>query len=358
MVGMKDRIREAMPEHWWAVLHDTRASLQNEQARWFGKSALTSRLYYAFSTKFGREMRAVMAGRTAMLPLDGPGAKYRLRRNVHRIEKGLISRPRRANFATSYIGTTIDTLDAYLATAEDPDEDPLAVWASGVLTEYFAVNEPHPVVDAAGEHFKGLHTAAEPMNGHSTPYVRPLGEPPVGFPQFFDLSNRRRSVRWYTDEAVPREMVDQAIEAAAQAPSACNRQPFAFRVFDDPDLATEIALVPGGAGGFAAGLTGVIVLVGDLSAFASERDRHLIYIDSSLAAMAFMLAAEAHGFSTCPLNWPDVPGSERALRRLIKLEPYERPIMLIAYGYPDPNAPVASSMKRPLSELRTYNEVE
>jgi nitroreductase len=153
-------------------------------------------------------------------------------------------------------------------------------------------------------------------------------------------------------------LVDQAIEAAAQAPSACNRQPFAFRVFDDPELATQIALVPGGAAGFADGFTGLIVLVGDLSAFASERDRHLIYIDSSLAAMGFMLAAETLGFSTCPLNWPDNPGSERGLRRLMKLEPFERPIMLIAYGFPDTDAPVAASMKRPLSELRTYNEVE
>jgi hypothetical protein len=32
--------------------------------------------------------------------------------------------------------------------------------------------------------------------------------------------------------------------------------------------------------------------------------------------------------------------------------------MLIAYGFPDPDGPVASSVKRPLAELRTYNEVE
>jgi len=355
---MKERVREMMPERWWSVLHDARSSLQNEQPRIFGKSPVTARLYYTFSTKFGREMRAVMAGRAAILPVDGPGSRYRLRRNVHRIEKGLISRPRRANFATSYIAATIDTLDAYLAKVEDPNSDPLAVWASAVLTEYFLVNEPHPVIDAAGKHFEQCNAVQEPQFSPATPYIRTLGEPPVEFPEFLDLSHRRRSVRWYTDGAVPRDLVDKAIAAAAQAPSACNRQPFAFRVFDDPELAKKIALVPGGAAGFADGLTGVIVLVGDLSAFASERDRHLIYIDSSLAAMGFMLGAETLGFSTCPLNWPDTPGSERALRRLIKLESYERPIMLIAYGFPDPEGPVASSVKRPLAELRTYNEVE
>ena len=358
MPGMKERIREVMPERWWSALHDARSALQNEQPRVFGKSPLTARLYYAFSTKFGREMRAVMAGRAAILPVDGPGSRYRLRRNVHRIEKGLISRPRRANFATSYIGTTIDTFEAYLAKVDDPLDDPLAVWASDVLSEYFEVNEPHPVVDAASEHFEQCNVVRGSQLGPSMPYLRPLGTPPVDFPSFLELTHRRRSVRWYSDEVVPRDLVDKAIAAAAQAPSACNRQPFAFRVFDDPGLAKEIALVPGGAAGFADSFTGVIVLVGDLSAFASERDRHLIYIDSSLAAMGFMLAAETLGFSTCPLNWPDVPGKERALRRLMKLEPFESPIMLIAYGFPDPDAPVASSMKRALSELRTYNEVE
>ena len=38
------------------------------------------------------------------------------------------------------------------------------------------------------------------------------------------------------DLKVPREGIDQAMRAAAQSPSACNRQPFEFRVFDDPVL--------------------------------------------------------------------------------------------------------------------------
>jgi nitroreductase len=346
-----------MPDDWWSFLHRTRGTLRNGQALAFGRSPTAARVYYTFSTKFGREMKAVMAGRAAILPAEGPGYQYRLRRSIHRIEKGLISRPRRANFATSYIAETVTMLDAYLTDAEDTNDDLLAVWATGVLTEYFAVNEPHPVVDEARQSFESLTLPTDPCTEQSTPYLRLDSPPPVTYDDFLELSHRRRSVRWYSDRLVPRELVDQAIGAAAQAPSACNRQPFIFKVYDDPKLVQQIAHVPGGAAGFAQGLTGIIVVVGDLSAFGSERDRHLIYIDSSLAAMAFMLSAETLGFSTCPLNWPDVPETERELQRIMKLESYERPVMLIAYGYADSEGLIASSLKRPLSELRTYNEV-
>lgn len=356
MTGVKDRIRNLMPRGWWSFLHRTRGALRNWQALAFGRTPLTARVYYTFSTKFGREMKAVMAGRAAILPPEGPGYEYRLRRSIHRIEKGLISRPRRATFATSYIADTVVMLGTYLGRVENPNEDPLAIWANGVLTEYFSVNAPHPIVDKARQMFEPLALSCDPSIERSTPYVRAVSPPPIAYSDFMELSHRRRSVRWYSSNPVPRELVDQAIEAAAQAPSACNRQPFVFKVFDDEELVQQIAHVPGGAAGFAHGFTGIIVLVGDLSAFGSERDRHLIYIDSSLAAMAFMLGAETLGFSTCALNWPDVPETERKLQRIMKLEPYERPVMLIAYGYPDPEGLVASSLKRPLSELRTYNE--
>jgi nitroreductase len=345
-----------MPSDWWSFLHRTRGTLRNGQAFAFGRSPIGARAYYIFSTKFGREMKAVMAGRAAILPTEGPGYQFRLRRSIHRIEKGLISRPRRANFATSYIVDAVAMLDAYLASGENANEDLLAIWAAGVLTEYFAVNEPHPIVDEAHRRFESLTLPDDPCTKQSTPYVREISPPPVAFDDFLELSHRRRSVRWYSDKPVPRELVDQALAAAAQAPSACNRQPFVFKVYDDSKLVQQIAHVPGGAAGFAQGFTGIIVVVGDLSAFGSERDRHLIYIDSSLASMAFMLAAETLGFSTCPLNWPDVSETERKLQRIMKLEPYERPVMLIAYGYADPGGLVASSLKRPLSELRSYNE--
>jgi nitroreductase len=47
-----------------------------------------------------------------------------------------------------------------------------------------------------------------------------------------------------------------------------------------------------------------------------------------------MLASEALGLASCPINWPDVEKLEKKMAKALKLEPYERPIMLIAVGYP------------------------
>jgi nitroreductase len=41
---------------------------------------------------------------------------------------------------------------------------------------------------------------------------------------------RRRSIRRFNDQAVPRELIEQILHAATLAPSGCNRQPWRFVV--------------------------------------------------------------------------------------------------------------------------------
>lgn len=99
----------------------------------------------------------------------------------------------------------------------------------------------------------------------------------------------------------------------------------------------------------------IVAVVGTLDAFYCERDRHVIYIDSSLAAMSFSLALETVGLSSCIFNWPDIEKRERMAEKVLGLEGYERPIMFMGVGYPDPEAMVAYSQKRPLEVIREYN---
>ena len=47
---------------------------------------------------------------------------------------------------------------------------------------------------------------------------------------FQELAEKRRSVRAYKPEPVPEEMLQQVLEAARVAPSACNKQPWRFIV--------------------------------------------------------------------------------------------------------------------------------
>lgn len=71
------------------------------------KSPRLASYYYAiFSADFAREQTAFLAGVKAYEEsLNAPsGTSALIRRNVHRLEKGLLMRPRRIPFATDYIG--------------------------------------------------------------------------------------------------------------------------------------------------------------------------------------------------------------------------------------------------------------
>jgi nitroreductase len=147
------------------------------------------------------------------------------------------------------------------------------------------------------------------------------------------------------------EEIERAVKAASLAPSACNRQPFRFYTTIDTDKASEIAQCALGTAGFSQNIPSIIAVVGDLSSYPSEQDRHVIYIDGALAAMQLMLALETLGISSCPINWPDIEDRERLLSKKLSLSYYERPIMLIAIGYADPEGGIPYSQKKTETEI-------
>lgn len=326
------------------------------------KSGFLCSVYYAFrSGSFRREHRGVLYGGLKHLKeaRDPSAYRYILRRNIHLLEKGLLMRTRRDAFALDYIE---ETVACYTRTFEFGRASPELVselelqWASDVLARYFEVAGPHPTVDRLRDRFGAVRATAPKRGPTAVPYARGDAVPsPVEYENLLELARRRRSVRWFLEKPVPREMIDRALAVAALSPSACNLQPFEFRVFDDPELTQMITAIPTGTGGFGHNIPAIVVLIGQLHAWFGEEDRHLIYIDASLATMAFLFALETQGLSSCCLNWPDLKPQECKMTGLLGLDPGERVIMLIALGYPDPQGLVAYSQKKPLSELRRFN---
>ena len=313
---------------------------------------------------FKREHRAMLVGKQRFHEISKKPqlSSSRLRRNTHRLEKGILSRPRREIFALDYIEETVQCYASALQETNvvfriSPEE---LQWARDVLVKYFDVTGPHPTINRMREEFNELPadlSASVPDRYVSrVPYKRDLSLPPsVAYEDLLYLAKRRRSVRWFEQKPVPREIIERAVAVAAESPSACNRQPFEFRVFDEPDLLRKVADLPAGTAGFSHNFPCVIVVVGKLRNYFNERDRHLIYIDGALASMGFVYAIEAQGLSTCCINWPDIPEREAATQELLQLEPDERPIMFMAVGYPDPEGLVAYSEKKPLYQLCRFN---
>lgn len=331
------------------------------------KSGILSSFYYfALSRRFDLEHRAVIAGRLLFLnKLREPDALSNslLRRNIHRLEKGLSMRPRRSVFALDFVGRTVDI---YCKIADISFEEPTRemIWSRDVLQAYFDACAHHPEVVPIYARFRAAPSLATCVGKDAFPYIGDLRIPynraevpnsTIDIDELLALARRRRSVRWFLPKAPDRNLVDRAIEVGSLSPTACNRLPYHYKILDDPELAVKAAKLAGGTGGFAEQIPMIIVVLGNLGAYFHERDRHLIYIDASLSTMSTVLALEAQGLSTCLINWSDVPQREAGMKKLLSLPDHERPIMLIAVGYADPIGIIPYSSKKEIDLLRSFN---
>lgn len=130
---------------------------------------------------------------------------------------------------------------------------------------------------------------------------------------------RRRATRSYTKQPVSKEYVTALIDAAVQAPSAMNRQPWAFLVIQDRTLLTRISdaakkriladtnwandleykhipLADPGFDIFYGGSTLIVLCRHDEDGFSPEGDCYL-------AGQNLMLAAQSMGLATCPIGF-------------------------------------------------------
>lgn len=278
------------------------------------------------------------------------GSLFNFRRSIHRIEKGLIYKNRKDVFAEDYIGTTV-TLYLKGRKGNQFDENTLK-WGESVLNKYFESVKKTEVVQKAYAAYSG----EEPMFKEPDwcPYdSSERRKSNITYEQLLDLSYRRRSIRFFRKQAVEHEVVERAVRIAAQSPSACNRQPFTYLFFNDPEIAKRISKIPGGVSGYE--LYNVIVVLGDYSAYFNVRDVNAPIIDASLANMSLLYALEVLGVGTVCINWPNLPDRENKIREVLDIEDSEFVIMLIGLGYPTDTGGVPFSGKRSQNNLLQIN---
>lgn len=355
---IRELLKKVIPVAWVHWVREKAANFDKHFIKLFAGSRFTSGMYYLlFSREFGREQQAVLQGRIAywrsLKNIEDSCAL--LRRNTHRLEKGLIMRPRRPSFAADYIGETVDCFRTALA-AKELEKGELQ-WANDVLVSYFEAVTDTPKIAKARKTWEQLQVDLEFKNSVPYPHEQ-LPTVSITPEELHTLFQRRRSVRWYNEHKVERQQIEQAFELASLAPSACNRQPFEFFVVQNSQRAAKIAGMAGGTVGFSQQIGQLIVIVGDLQAYPMERDRHCIYIDASLASMQLMLAFETMGISTCPINWPDIEFRERLLEKELGLKPHQRTVMLLAFGYADTQGGIPFSAKKSSSTIGRFLDDE
>lgn len=147
----------------------------------------------------------------------------------------------------------------------------------------------------------------------------------------FEAINTRRSVRRFTDEAVPDEDLALVLKAAMQAPSAVNQQPWQFVAIRDAALRGAVSKASPYAG-MAAKAPVVIVICGDVR---EAKAADFWPQDCSAAAENLLLAARGAGLGAV---WCGIyPEAERmeSLKKTLGLPDGVIPFALICMGHTD-----------------------
>ena len=191
---------------------------------------------------------------------------------------------------------------------------------------------------------------------------------------------KRRSVRHFSREPVPMELIEDAIRAAGSAPSGANQQPWTFVVISDPDLKREIrtaaeaeekesyerrmsqewldALAPLGTDWRKPHIEDApYVIVVFRQAYGirtdpetGEESRVLHYYseESVGIAVGFLLAAlHIAGLATLT----HTPSPMKFLSDILDRPANERAFVLIPVGYPAADAEAPAISKKPLDEI-------
>lgn len=197
---------------------------------------------------------------------------------------------------------------------------------------------------------------------------------------FLTTIRRRRTVRKFSADPIPLDVVDAAIEAAGTAPSGANRQPWRFVVVTDSEVKRRIReaaeaeerkfyetratpewladLAPLGTDWRKPFLEIapclVVVFRMDYEparlADGTERKHKNYYVQESVGiAVGFLLAAlHAAGLATLT----HTPSPMGFLREALGRPRHEQPFVLIPVGYPADGARVPDLTKKSLDEVR------
>jgi nitroreductase len=196
---------------------------------------------------------------------------------------------------------------------------------------------------------------------------------------FFRAMSSRRTIRAFSSEPVPFELIETAIKTAVTAPSGANQQPWRFVVVSNPEVKRQIreaaeaeerefyqrraprewlaALEPLGTDWqkpfleIAPYLVVIFRLDYGLSRDAEGHEiktKHY-YVMESVGIAAGMLLSALHMAGLATLT--HTPSPMGFLSKILDRPKNEKPYLLIPVGYPAEKATVPRITKKPLAEI-------
>ena len=195
-----------------------------------------------------------------------------------------------------------------------------------------------------------------------------------------DRLKQRRTCRYFSDEPVPREVIEAAIEAAGTAPNGANHQPWHFAVVSSPEKKRAIreaaeeeernfyagkaseewltALAPLGTDEdkpFLETAPWLIVVFAQRKGGIEEDGKtQNYYVNESVGIACGMLIATLHEAGLATLT--HTPSPMGFLRKLCGRPDWEKPLMVVVVGHPEEGAsvPAHALKKKPLDRIASW----
>ncbi len=214
------------------------------------------------------------------------------------------------------------------------------------------------------------------------PYpVEPLpeGEALARANAFHERMRRRRSVRFFSRQPLPKGLLEILIAAAGTSPSGANQQPWTFVAVTDPDLKREIRVAAEAEEKAFYEGRATDEWLADLAAIGTDwhkefletapslivvfRHSHGYHRDGSLhkyyytqesvgIAVGLLIAAIHHaGLATLT----HTPSPMQFLEKILKRPPNEKAFLLLPVGLPADDAVVPDIARKPLEGILVFN---
>lgn len=145
---------------------------------------------------------------------------------------------------------------------------------------------------------------------------------------------KRRSVRKFTDQAVPEAYIDEMMHAAMSGPSACNRRPWEFYAVTNEEVLEKLR----GATHFTKMHSPLAVVVcGSLKRALPLKMAEYWIQDCSAATENILLSATSLGLGAVWCGVYPQKGGEKKVREILGLSEKQVPLNIIFIGYPAEN---------------------
>jgi nitroreductase len=196
----------------------------------------------------------------------------------------------------------------------------------------------------------------------------------------FEELNRRRSVRHFSSDAVPRELIELAIATASTAPSGAHRQPWRFVAVSDAEIKRKIrvaaeheekisyeggrmppewleALAPLGTGWqkpYLETVPWLVVVFEELYGVGADGShRKNYYVKESVGIACGLFVAALHRMGLATLT--HTPSPMGFLSEILGRPKNEKPFILFPIGYPAPGAEVPDIQRKALGEVAIFD---